>query len=41
MSVYWDAAVNMANGIINGDVTHDNATEMTDSMNAAMNNNGL
>lgn len=41
MGVYWDAAVNMANGIINGDVTHDNAAEMTDSMNAAMNNNGL
>lgn len=41
MNVYWDAAVNMANGIINGDVTHDNAAEMTDSMNAAMNNNGL
>lgn len=41
MGVYWDAATNMANGIINGDVTHDNAAEMTDSMNAAMNNNGL
>lgn len=41
MGVYWDAAVNMANGIINGDVTHDNAAEMTESMNEAMNNNGL
>ncbi|MDE7211962.1 MAG: extracellular solute-binding protein [Lachnospiraceae bacterium] len=41
MGSYWDAATNMANGIINGDVTHDNAAEMTDSMNAAMNNNGL
>lgn len=41
MGVYWDAAKNMGDGIINGDVTHDNAEEMTNSMNAAMNNNGL
>ena len=37
MGLYWDPATNMANGILSGDVTHDNAAEKTEEMNTAMN----
>ena len=37
MGLYWDQATNMANAILSGEVTHDNAAEKTDAMSEAMN----
>lgn len=37
MGNYWSPAENMGNAILSGEVTHDNAAEKTEDMNAAMN----
>lgn len=41
MGNYWGPAENMGKALINGDVTHDNAAEQTESMNDTMNSTGL
>lgn len=41
MGNYWDPATALANEIINGQVTADNAAEKTDATNATMNGNGV
>ena len=41
MSNCWTPVENMGKGIRNKSVTHDNAKEQTEAMNAAMNSNGL
>ena len=41
MSNCWSPVENMGKGIRNKSVTHDNAKEQTEAMNAAMNSNGL
>jgi arabinogalactan oligomer/maltooligosaccharide transport system substrate-binding protein len=37
MGLYWTPAENMGKAIVAGDVTHDNAADMTEEMNTAMN----
>ena len=37
MDNYWTPAENFGKSIMNGEVTHDNATEMTENFNASMN----
>ena len=41
MSNCWSPVENMGKGIRNKSVTHDNAKEQTEAMNAAMNSNGI
>jgi len=41
MGAYWGSAEAMANAIYNGEVTHDNAAEKTESFNKDLNNTGL
>ena len=41
MSNCWTPVENMGKGIRNKSVTHDNAKEQTEAMNAAMNSNGI
>ena len=41
MGNYWDPATALANEIINGQVTADNAAEKTDAANATMNGNAV
>jgi len=37
MGSYWDPAASMGSEIAKGTVTHDNASDKTESMNTAMN----
>lgn len=41
MNNCWVPVENMGKGIRNGNVTHENAGEQTEAMNAAMNSNGI
>ena len=41
MNNCWTPVENMGKGIRNGSVTHDNAAEQTESMNEAMNSDGI
>ena len=41
MGAYWGAAEAMANAIVNGEVTHDNAEQKTADFNTSLNDTGL
>ena len=41
MNAYWGAAEAMANAIVNGEVTHENAEAKTADFNTSLNNTGL
>ena len=41
MGAYWGAAEAMANAIVNGEVTHENAEAKTNDFNTSLNNTGL
>ena len=41
MSNYWTPAENFGKSLVNGEVTHDNAAEMTEKLNTSMNTSAV
>ena len=41
MNNYWTPAENFGKSLVNGEVTHDNAAEMTENFNTSMNSSAV